>query len=206
MSLRNCKLYIIIDKRTLKNRDIVRVAGESAEGGADIIQFRDKEASDGEFLKEASRIRTSLKGGKVFFVINDRPDIASLVGADGLHLGQCDLPLERARRIFKKGFIGISTHSPEEAYRAENEGADYIAIGPVFGSKTKRGLEPIGLEKAKEVFRKSRIPCFAIGGITEERIKILKDAGIPKVACVHAAIGNKKVFNSVKGLRKAIGS
>ena len=135
--LRDCKLYVIIDGNLIQGRDFLKVADSALRGGADIIQLRDKSSDDRSLLQYAKALEGLTKRYNRFLIINDRVDIARLIGADGVHLGQEDVPVEEARKILKRKIIGISTHSVEQAKKAERKGADYIGIGPIYRTKTK---------------------------------------------------------------------
>ncbi|MEJ2356446.1 MAG: thiamine phosphate synthase, partial [candidate division WOR-3 bacterium] len=147
----------------ITSKDHVKIAGEACKGGARIIQYRDKSSSRQDMLEIADKIRKITKKSGSLFIINDFIDIARMSGADGVHLGQDDIPIQRAREITPEGFIiGISTHSLEQAKEAEEKGADYIGIGPVFSTPTKENYTPIGLSTVEEVLRSVNIPVVAI--------------------------------------------
>ena len=202
--LKNCKLYVIIDRCSIGNRDIPRIAKEVLRGGADIIQLRDKSSDDRDFIQCARAINKITKRYKRTFIINDRVDIVRIVGVDGVHLGQGDIPIEEARKILRKKIIGISTHSLEEAKNAKRRGANYIGIGPVFKTKTKKGLTPIGLSILRRVSKIIDMPFFAIGGISVNNIEDVKNAGAERIAVASSAIKTKNVYRSVKRLKEAI--
>jgi len=163
----------------------IEITSEACKGGVRIIQYRDKDSSRKDMLKLADEIRVITKKFNSLFIVNDFIDIALLSGADGVHLGQDDIPLKRAREITPDGFIiGVSTHSLEQALEAEKKGADYIGIGPVFATPTKKDYAPIGLSTVKEVFRNVNIPLVAIGGINLENLGELIEIGIRNIAMV----------------------
>ena len=202
--MKNCKLYAILDKDVLKNRDILEVAKDVFRGGADIVQLRDKISSDSELLKCARALKDMAKRYRCMFIINDRVDIARIVDANGVHLGQNDMPIKDARKIVGKKIIGISTHSLKEARTAESSGADYIGIGPVFKSKTRRKLLPVGLSILKSVNKNIDIPIFAIGGISLNNINEVKKRGVNRVAVISSVNRAKNVYSSVKKLKEAL--
>ena len=204
--LKDCKLYVIVDSDILKNKNILKIAEGALRGGADIIQLRDKSSSDRSFLQCANEIKKLAKKYKRLFLINDRVDIAHVADADGVHIGQDDLPIEEARKILGAKIIGVSTHNLKEAKTAEEKGADYIGIGPVFKSKTKKGLTPIGLSILRRMSKPMKIPFFAIGGISLDNIPKVKKAGVGRVAVVSSAIKTKNVYLSVRRLKEAITS
>jgi len=157
------------------------------EAGIDMIQLRDKEISDREFYEIALKLRQlSLEFGKRFF-INDRVHIAKAVDADGVHLGKDDVPIEVARRLLGEDkIIGFSCHSLEEAIYALREGADYISIGPIFKSPTKKELDVISRDEIKLILREVNLPIVAIGGISLENIREVKEMGFQNVALISA--------------------
>jgi thiamine-phosphate pyrophosphorylase len=160
---------------------------EAAAGGATLIQLREKTLSDRELLQRARDVRRWTRQTGVLFVVNDRPDIARLVDADGVHLGQDDLPVKEARRILgPDALIGVSTHTLEQVRQAVLDGASYIGVGPCFPSRTK-ALALAGLEFVRQASRETTLPAFAIGGISAETVAAVVEAGARRVA-VSAAI------------------
>jgi thiamine-phosphate pyrophosphorylase len=158
-------------------------------GGVRWVQYRDKVRSIREIYEEAIRLRKSTQDYNAMFIVNDYTDIAYCVNADGVHLGQNDLPLKEARRIIgKKKIIGISTHNLEQAIEAEGDGADYIGFGPVFQTMTKYAGEPKGTDMLREVKTKVKIPVVAIGGINLGNIMSVLNTGIDAVAVASAIL------------------
>lgn len=179
-------LYAIVDTSYVLPRDIEKAAGALIRGGARVIQLRAKDLSGADILNAAAAVRTlTLKSGAAF-IINDRIDIAILTGADGVHLGQDDIPLEDCRRLLGgSAIVGISTHNPDEAQKAASGGADYISFGPIFPTKTKKdALPPRGLAGLKEISEKITLPVVAIGGITEENVEEVLQAGAASAAII----------------------
>lgn len=180
--LARAKLYLLLTDR-LCPRGLGPVAQGALAGGVDIIQLREKETSDQRHLVLAKLLRDWTRDAGKLFIVNDRPDLAALVDADGVHLGQDDLPVAAVRRIVgSRALIGVSTHSIEQARRAVSEGADYLGVGPVFPSTTKEFSDVAGLEFVKQVASEIRIPWFAIGGINPERLGDVQAAGATRVA------------------------
>ncbi|MEW6068238.1 MAG: thiamine phosphate synthase [Nitrospirota bacterium] len=173
------------------------------EGGVKWIQYREKRKSRWEVYEEAVRLRRLTKDFNAVFIVNDYADIALSIEADGVHLGQKDLPIKEARKIMGKDkIIGISTHSMEEAIEAEKGGADYIGFGPVFQTLTKEAGMPRGTEILREVKRQAHIPVVAIGGINLENIRSVLDTGVDAVAVASAILSgdiesNVKIFMEV---------
>ncbi|MEW6212419.1 MAG: thiamine phosphate synthase [Acidobacteriota bacterium] len=179
------RIYPITDTRLsgLTHAEQVR---RLAEGGAQMIQLREKRASPREFYEAAIEAVALARTLGVGIIINDRVDIAIAVEADGVHLGQDDLPVEEARRLIGPDkFIGFSTHTLKQALEADLLAVDYIAIGPVFGTSTKGNPDPVtGLEMVREVKQRITKPLVAIGGITLERASSVFDAGADSLAII----------------------
>jgi thiamine-phosphate pyrophosphorylase len=151
--------------------------------GVKWVQYRDKESDRCCLFETATELRELTLNSEAFFIMNDHPDIAAAVGADGVHLGQDDMPVAEARKVLGDGkVIGVSTHTIKEAMAAQKDGADYIGFGPVFSTRTKDAGAPIGTEMIAEVRRNVDIPVVAIGGITPKELSGLVDAGAQAVA------------------------
>ena len=202
-SFQNCKLYCVVDRAVLGDRDPIQVAQQAIRGGAQIIQWRDKRAGDGEFLEVARRLRELTRRLQIPLVVNDRVAAALLSGADGVHLGHEDLPVKEARSLAGEGLrIGRSTHSLEEAKEAEAAGADYIGVGPVFSTPTKPDYRAVGLELVRQVRQAIRIPWVAIGGIDLETLPLVLSAGAKSVAVVRAVAGAHDPEKAARSLRE----
>jgi len=179
-------LYVVTDGRAPGGHEAM--ARAALAGGARIIQLRDKTLSLAQLLPLAVALRELAHRHGALFIINDRIDLALACGADGVHLGPDDLPVHIARHLMPQGIIGASCGDEEEARRAENQGADYIGAGAVFGTQTKLDAgAPIGLQKLSEIVRATRLPVAAIGGIDQSNIQSVLQAGAP-MACVVSAI------------------
>ncbi len=151
--------------------------------GVSFFQLREKRASKINILKDAQRIKYLLNNPESIFIVNDHVDVARSVNADGVHLGQDDLPIVEARKILGEDkIIGISCHSPSDAILAEKNGADYIGVGPIFATATKPELRPIGVAGLELIRRKVRLPIFAIGGINRGNVTKVLGAGNVGVA------------------------
>jgi thiamine-phosphate pyrophosphorylase len=154
-------------------------------GGVDVVQLRDKEASDDELLAAATFFGAACSAHDALFVLNDRPDLAEAAGADGVHVGQDDAPVARARELAGDDrLIGLSTHSPAQVDAAET--ADYIGVGPVHATPTKPGRAAVGLDLVAHAAAHAAVPFFAIGGITTANLPAVTRAGAPRVAAVRA--------------------
>jgi len=179
------RLYPITDVR-LSGRPHAELVERLASGGATLIQVRDKTSGPGEFYRAALEAVEAARRLNVRVIINDRVDIALAVKADGVHLGQDDLPPEAVRRVVGPDFIiGYSTHNPEQALRADSAPVDYVAIGPIFQTSTKENPDPVvgldGLRAIKEMVSK---PLVAIGGITLDRARAVIEAGADSLAII----------------------
>ena len=167
--------------------------------GVRCIQYREKNKSRRDIYREALILRKLTNEFGAVFIVNDYTDIVLAVNADGVHLGQDDLPLKEARKILgKEKIIGISTHSIEQAIEAEQGGASYIGFGPIFHTKTKDAGEPKGIEMLKEVKRHIKIPVIAIGGINIENLRSVIDSGADAVAVSSAIIHGDIADNAIR--------
>lgn len=177
-------LYAIIDSSLISLDDAGECARKLVDAGVRLVQLRAKGEGSREALKAARAMRAATKG-KALFIVNDRVDIAMLSEADGVHLGQDDIPLTEARKLMPKAVIGVSTHNLEEALEAAALGANYISYGPIFPTKTKKDADiPKGLEGLKKLAPSVNIPIVAIGGITAETAASVIEAGASAVAVI----------------------
>jgi thiamine-phosphate pyrophosphorylase len=178
-------LYAIVDAEYAERP--LELAFKALNAGCAMVQLRAKRLDDTSFLKIATRVRSACGHAGVPFVVNDRADIARLVEAEGLHLGQDDLSIDDARKVVGDMQIGVSTHSLEQATTAEAEGADLIAFGPVFPTKTKEHPDPIvGLQNLAKVCASVSRPVVAIGGISPENAAETLEAGARYIAVISA--------------------
>jgi thiamine-phosphate pyrophosphorylase len=203
--LARVNLYLIADKKICGDRFIEDVVLQAIEGGAQTIQYRDKDSSDREFLETASILQTICENRKIPFIINDRIDIAAYLKADGIHLGQDDLPPRIARKILGQSkIIGVSAENIEQAKEAEKHGADYVGIGPIFDTLTKKIEKPIGLEIIKQAQKNLKIPFFPIGGINLERLDQIIEAGSKRIAVGSAVLSANDVKTATRNLLEKI--
>jgi thiamine-phosphate pyrophosphorylase len=194
-------LYVILDRQFLAGRDELDMAGQVIEGGAKVIQLRDKQSKKKELLLVAQRLRELCSQAGVLFIINDYLDLAMAVDADGLHIGQEDLPLPVVRRQLPiDKIVGCSVTTPSQATKAQNEGADYIAVGSIFPTKTKKEVSVVGVDILKELKRIVSTPLVAIGGINQNNVGEVVSAGADAVAVISAVLGEKDVRGAVHKL------
>ena len=179
------RLYVILDASVGASGEVEK-ARILAEGGVRLVQYRAKKQSSGEQFRAALELVRYFGGRGVSLVVNDRADVARLAGAAGVHVGQEDLSVEDARRVMgSEKWVGISTHNPEQVRRAAETSADYVAVGPVFGTKTKENPDPVtGLELIERARAMTEKPIVAIGGITVEGARRAFAAGADSVAVV----------------------
>jgi thiamine-phosphate diphosphorylase len=185
MALQLPPLYAILDPEQTRGRPAEHVLARLLEAGVSILQLRVKSLPPVDFLELAKDARTATRAHDCKLIINDRIDIALACHADGVHLGQDDLPLSTARALMGEKIVGISTHNLAQAHAAERNGADYIGFGPMFGSATKvTGYEARGLEMLQQIRRAVKLPIVAIGGITEKNVREVWQAGADSAAII----------------------
>jgi thiamine-phosphate pyrophosphorylase len=195
-------LCLIIDP-SISGLDPEEIALQALRAGVRFIQYREKEKPRREIYTEAVKLRQRTRDFGAALIVNDHTDIAAAVDADGVHLGQEDLPLHEARKIMCERLIGISTHSPGEAADAAAGGADYIGFGPVFSTSTKDAGQPKGVAMVREVKGNVSIPVVAIGGISRGNILQVLEAGADAVA-VASAILKGDITQNIASLREVI--
>jgi thiamine-phosphate pyrophosphorylase len=194
-------LYVILDRQFLAGRDELDIAGQIIEGGAGVIQLRDKQSKKGELLLVAQKLRGLCSQAGVLFIINDYLDLAMAVDADGLHIGQEDLPLPIVRRELPiDKIVGCSVTTLSQATKAQNEGADYIAVGSIFHTTTKKEVTVVGVDMLKELKRIVSTLLVAIGGINQNNVGEVVAAGADAVAVISAVLGEKDVRKAVRKL------
>ena len=199
------RLYVIVDRAAAGSRDLAELAAAAIRGGADVIQLRDKTASDEALLREAKRLLRVTRAAGVPLIVNDRPEVAQAVGADGVHLGQDDLGLAAARALLGPNTIlGKSTHSLEQAMAAEAEGADYIGCGPIFATPTKPGYGNVGLALIGRVIERVSVPVVCIGGIDERTLPRVLAAGAERAAVVRAVCGAPDPESAARALKERL--
>jgi thiamine-phosphate pyrophosphorylase len=194
-------LYVILDRQLLAGRDALEIASQIIEGGARVIQLRDKQSKKGELLLVAQKLKELCGQAGILFVMNDYLDLALAADADGLHIGQEDLPLPAVRRQLPiDKIVGCSVTTPVQATKAQNEGADYIAVGSMFPTTTKKEAIVVGVDMLKELKRVVSVPLVAIGGINQNNVGEVVAAGADAVAVISAVMGEKDVREAVQKL------
>jgi thiamine-phosphate pyrophosphorylase len=201
--LQEIDVYPVTCERLSAGRSNLEVLQAVIQGGVRIIQLREKEYSARDLYHMALKFREMTAKAGVLLIINDHLDIAMAVEADGVHLGQNDLPVTAARRIAPELLVGASTHSLEEARQAQDDGADYVNIGPIFPTKTKEGVEQfLGPDAIRVIAPAIRIPFTVMGGINESNIDEVLAAGARRVALVTAITLAPDISQKVRALRK----
>ena len=200
------RLCFIADSEAARCRDILLLIGAAIAGGATLIQIRGKNWTSRELLDAGIKAFRSLRPNKIPLIINDRVDIAMACEADGVHLGQDDMPLPYARKLLGKNrLVGISVSLTEEAEIAEKEGADYVGVGPIFATSSKKDIGPlVGLDGLRYIREKVKIPILAIGGINPANAAQVIRAGADGVAVISAIMGSADPNRAAAELKEAI--
>ncbi len=196
-------MCLVTDRQFLGERSLVDIVAQAIRGGVDMVQLREKNLDARTWLDLAREVAQLCRKSKVFFIVNDRVDIAAASGADGVHLGQEDFPVALARKILgNQKIIGKSTHSLEQAKEAIKEKVDYVAVGPVFWTQTKKIDRPVGTELVAQVRKLTRKPILAIGGIQPENAAAVIAAGATGVAVVSALMAAPDAAEAASRLKK----
>lgn len=199
-------LYVITDAKLSRGRSHLEVAHLAIEGGASILQFREKEMTTRELVETARRLKELTNQNDVPFIVNDRLDVALAVDADGVHVGQDDMPAALARQLIgPHKILGVSASTAEEALQAERDGADYVSASPVFTTPTKPDAPPpTGLEGLKAIVEAVNLPVIAIGGINQENAREVMEAGAQGVAVVSAVVSALDIVAAARRLRETV--
>ncbi len=205
-------LYLVTDRSLSRGRPTAEIVRQAVQGGVTCVQLREKSCGTREFLEEARAVKAALAGTGVPLIINDRLDVALAAGADGVHLGQRDMPLAEARRLAPAGWIvGVSAESVADAVQAERDGADYVGASPVFATPTKTDTaSPLGLDGLRAVCAAVKIPVVAIGGIHAGNAHAVRAAGAAGLAVVSAIVAAEspraaaaELWRCIQGIREA---
>ncbi len=198
------RLYVLIDGRA-SLEEFERLVEALVSAQVDLIQLRDKQLPDRELIELARLLRSRTRGTSTLFIMNDRPDLALLAQADGVHVGQDELGVKDVRSIVGPGMlVGVSTHSLDQARSAVLDGADYIGLGPTFTSRTKEFQQFPGLQLLAEVSREIGLPAFAIGGITAANVAQVRACGVTRVAVSGAVLEHADPAAAVAELRRQL--
>ena len=203
--LHRIRLYVLISSNIAK-KSVKETARLVIDGGADAVQLREKTISDRKFISLAREVRDITTKRGSLLIINDRVHVVRKVNADGIHLGQQDMSALEARNIIgDEKIIGVSTHSITQARQAQKDGADYIAIGPIYPTSTKDHEPSVGIEIIHEISEAVSIPIIAIGAITLENLDEVLKAGASRIAVCSAIIGSKDIYSSTRQFKEKLG-
>jgi thiamine-phosphate pyrophosphorylase len=202
----NFDLYVITDETIAGGRSHAEIAQQALRGGAGVIQLRDKGRSCAELVTIGREIAAIIRKAGAVFIVNDRLDVAIACGADGVHLGQDDMPVSTARQLAPPVFvIGVSVGTVEEALDAEREGADYLALSPIFSTVSKEDAGPgLGLERLREICRAVVIPVIAIGGINRRNVRDVIRAGAGGIAVISAVVASPDITAAARDLKDLV--
>jgi len=201
--LESARLYLVCPARIVTG-DVADLVGELAGAGVDVLQLREKEMEAADLIRVGEPIRDACRAAGIPFLVNDRPDVALALEADGVHLGQNDLSAAVARRILGARIVGTSTHAPEEIDDAPEDRPDYIAVGPVYETPTKPGRQPVGLALIEYAARNATLPWFAIGGVNEDTLPEVMEAGARRAVVVRAITEASDPIAAAARLRKVL--
>lgn len=193
------RLYLVTDRHQTANRSLSLVLSQALEAGTRMIQLREKDLETRELCQLAEHLIPLFTSHRAYWLINDRVDLVIALEADGVHLRADSLPISVARGILGSDrLIGVSTHSMEDLKVAESEGADFAVLGPIYETPSKRKYgSPLGMKTAAQACRASRIPVFAIGGITPERVVELRDSGFYGVAVISSVFQSENIQETI---------
>ncbi len=195
--LQSCKLCLV----TKPHPELFNIVSNALKAGITMVQYRCKKEIDSNKVSQAQKLAALCKEHRSLFIINDRVDLALALDADGVHLGQEDIPVDIARNLLgSEKLIGLSTHSLEEAKSAQDKGCDYIGFGPVFKTNSKPGLNPLGFSSFKELSRSISLPWFAIGGINQKNVSQVFDEGATRVAVINSIMNEKDTYIATQTL------
>lgn len=199
-------LYLVTDRKLSLGRSNIEVIAAAVEGGATIVQLREKELDTRAFYEEGLKVKAFLKARHIPLIVNDRIDIALALDADGVHIGQEDMPLDIARRILGPAkIIGVSAINPQEAQAAEAGGADYLGLSPIFVTATKPELtRQIGIEGIPAIRRSVRIPLVGIGSMNETNAYEAIRAGLDGVAVISGIVSRENVTEASRKIKKEV--
>lgn len=194
-------LYLCTDRNLMTTETIEESVELAIKGGVSVVQLREKDCTSREFYQLARTVKTITDAYEIPLLINDRVDIALAVGADGVHLGQKDIPVRAARNLLGADkIVGATANTIELAEEAWQSGADYLGVGDIFGTTTKSNTKHITLEELKAIRAAVQIPVVAIGGVNEENISLLRETGVEGAAVISAVVGQKDITAAAERL------
>ena len=203
-SFLDVRLYVIISSHLAK-KPVLEIVWDVIQGGADAVQLREKTMSDSEFFTMAKEFKNITSQSKTIFIVNDRVEIAKAVDADGLHIGQSDIDIHTARKILGYDkIVGISTHNIAQARKAQQDGADYIGVGPIFYTATKDYEPPVGIDYLQQVNKEITIPFVAIGAINLANINVVLNAGGTRVAICSTIMSSDNIIQTTRSFKNQI--
>lgn len=182
--------------------DLETIAQEAIDGGVSIIQMREKRASSSKLFALAQRFKSVCEKNHIPLIINDRLDIALAVGADGVHLGQEDIPCRVAKEIMGERIVGVSVSCVQEALEAQSQGADYLGVGAMYATESKKDAKIVSLQELREIRKATSLPIVIIGGLNEENISLFKNEGIEGIAVISAILHSKDRERSARRLKE----
>ena len=202
---KSLRLYAVTDRSWLHGETLYEQVEKALKGGVTLVQLREKELSEANFEQEAKELLELCHKYNVNLIINDNVALAAKVGADGVHIGQSDMGVEKARAILgKEKIIGVTAKTVEQALKAQAHGADYLGVGAVFGTTSKADATKLDHKVLKEICETVDIPVVAIGGITEENVTELAGNGICGVAVISAVFGQPDIEQATKELKEKV--
>lgn len=196
--------YLVTDSK-LSNNGIISDIENALEAGCKIVQYREKKKNTKTMINESRHIKR-ICNNKALFLVNDRVDVAFASNADGIHIGQEDIPYKFARKLLGKNrIIGLTVHNLDEAIKAENLGVDYIGVGPIFETDTKEDIQtPCGVEMIKIIRKEVNIPIVAVGGINKNNVKEILDAGANSIVSINPVVSSDDVYSEIVNFIKII--
>ena len=196
---KDLKLYLVTDSEILKDRDFYKCIEDAIKSGVTMVQLREKNANGKDFLEKAIKLRELTKKYNVKFLINDRIDIAMIVDADGVHIGQSDIDAVSARKLLGDNkIIGVSARNTQEAKIAKENGADYLGIGAMFSTSTKKDAKAVSFNTLESIIKEVNLPFVLIGGITLDNVEMLKKFNPDGYALVSGILGADNISKRVK--------
>lgn len=197
-------LYLVTDRRGMSVQTLAEAVELAILGGCTMVQLREKEASSLDFYRQAQEVGRITRKHQVPLIINDRVDIALAIEAEGVHMGQDDLPIPIVRKMIgDKGLIGVSVSSVKEAKRAIEDGADYLGVGAMFPTQTKKDARMVSIEELEKIRCMTDLPIVVIGGICKENAGMFRAMGIDGLAVISAVIGQQDIRQAAADLKRA---